>query len=270
MLKSRWIPFISFSLLSAFTPAIGQEYWHCDMKRGFQRARKKEPAIAEIVSRDTTTQKIGLLAQRGVFEFHQNPQLLQNTDGIEAVALTLGLEKEDQVVRERVWQILTSYYKQPILQGKKIRQLYRGDEKFADPIEIKEGNFFFKLFAAVDCSFYEPDGTLHILDFKTGQSDFDVRQGYIYLLLAQYLYPKEKVVASFYNLESCKSSETISASSSQLNAIQLNLAKIAKKHDIQMKQYRDRSIKFDDLFPPNPSEARCQHCQFHTVCQFSA
>jgi len=40
----------------------------------------------------------------------------------------------------------------------------------------------------------EPDGTLHILDFKTGKSEFDRRQAYVYLLAAKYLYPNRSAV----------------------------------------------------------------------------
>jgi len=268
--KSRWMPFASFSLLSEFVPAVEQEYWHCDMKRGFQRVRKKEPAIAAILSRDTTIQRIGLLAQQGIYQFHQDIRFLNDVDGADQVARALNLDQELPVVRERVLQILDNYYSYPILQGKKILNLSRGDEGIPTPIEIRTDNLSFKLFAAIDCLFVEEDGTLHILDFKTGKSGFDLRQGYVYLLMAQYLYPNQQAVASFYNLESCKWSEPITARQLQLNAIQANLARIAQKHDAQTQQYRKNSTKFEQIFPPNPDKGRCKHCQFLSVCDFSA
>lgn len=268
--RSRWLPFSSFSLLSEFVPAVGQEYWHCDMKRGFQRVRKKESAIAAILNQDTTVQRIGLLAQQGVYEFHQDAGLFDDVDGVEQVARTLKLENESLVVRERVLKVLDNYHDYPILRGKKILKLSRGDEGIPTPLEVKAGNFYFKLFAAIDCLFLEQDSTLHILDFKTGKSDFDLRQGYVYLLIASYLYPNQRAVASFYNLESCKWSEPIAASPLQLNAIQSNLARIAQKHEYQTQQYRKNSAEFEQIFPPNPDQRRCKHCQFHSICNFSA
>jgi hypothetical protein len=270
VVKSRWLPFASFSLLSEFAPAVGQEYWHCDMKRGFQRVRKKEPAIAALLNQDTTVQRIGLLSQQGIYEFHQNNRLLDDVDGVDLVAQTLKLEQEVPVVRERVLQVLENYYAQPVLRGKRILKLSRGDEGIPTPLEVQADNLSFKLFAAIDCLFIEEDGKLHILDFKTGRSDFDLRQGYVYLLIASYLYPNQRAVASFYNLESCKWSELITASPLQLNAIQSNLGRIAEKHDAQTQQYRRNPAEFERVFPPNPDKGRCRHCQFHSVCNFSA
>ena len=113
--KPRWIPPASFSILSEFIPAVGQEYWHCDMKRGFKRARKKEPAIAALLGQDTPVQRIGRLAQKGVYEFHQDHRLLEAPDGVAQVAQILQLDQELPVVKERIWQVLDNYHKQPIL-----------------------------------------------------------------------------------------------------------------------------------------------------------
>jgi len=268
--KSRWKPFASFSLLSEFSPPIGQEYWHCDMKRGFGRVRKKEPAIAEILNQDTTSQRIGLLSQQCVYEFHQEPKLLDGIDGARQIAATLQLEHEQTVVRERVLQVIANYQRQPILHGRNIHILNRGDEGIPNPLGVGVGGrILFNLYAAIDCIFIESDRTIHILDLKTGRADFDLRQGYIYLLFARYRYPNQNVVASFYNLESCKWSEPISASSSQLDAIESNLARIAQKHELEKKQYRENSAEFAQIFPANPNQERCQHCQFNSVCTFS-
>lgn len=267
--KSRWIPFASFSLLSEFVSAVGQERWHCDMKRGFNRARKKEPEIAAILSKDTSIQRVGHLAQQGVYEFHQDNQLLNEIKGVEQVAQILQLDQELPIVKERIWSILANYYKQPILQNKKILNLNRGDEGFPTPLEIETTDLPFNLFAAIDCMFLEPDGTLHILDFKTGKPNFDIRQGYVYLLMASYLYPNQKAVASFYNLDTCQWSEKIVATSIQLQVIKSKLDQIAKKHDFQIQQYRRNHDGFAQIFPPNPDHSRCKYCQFNSICEFS-
>jgi len=269
-IKSRWLPFASFSLLAEFSSAVGQEYWHCDMKRGFKRARKKEPEVMALLSQDTTPQRIGLLGQRGIYEFHQNIQLLGSVKGVRQVAALLNLEQEKSAVQERVLQILKNYHQHPILRDKQILKLDRGDEGIPNPFEVRSRNFLFKLFAAIDCIFKEPDGRLHILDFKTGKSGFDLRQGYIYLLTAQYLFPKKKAIASFYNLETCEWSEPLTAESFHLEAIQNNLAKIARKHDLEKRRYRKDPTAFNRIFPPNPDARRCFNCQFHSICNFSA
>lgn len=62
-----WLPFASYNLWSLFAPAVGQEHWHCDMKRGYAKVRKREPDVATVLAEDTVPQTVGLLAQRGVY-----------------------------------------------------------------------------------------------------------------------------------------------------------------------------------------------------------
>ncbi|MGG6297702.1 PD-(D/E)XK nuclease family protein [Leptolyngbya sp. AN02str] len=267
-MKKPWLPFSSYNLWSLFAAPIGQEQWHCDMKRGFAKVRKKQPEVTAILAEDTAPQRVGLLAQRGVYEFHQNTHLLKSLDGVTKVADILQLDKENSDVQARMLDILTSYHENPILLQRRIFSLSRGDEGFPEPIKLYYGNTAFNLFAAIDCILIEPDGTLHILDFKTGKSDFDERQAFVYLLAASYLFSRQRAIASFYNLELCKWSEPITATTSQLNAVRIELARLAQRHEAEKKQYRKNPAEFDRIFPPNPG-FRCQHCQFNSVCKFA-
>lgn len=263
-----WLPFASYNLWSLFKPAVGQESWHCDMKRGFTKARNKEPAIAVLLKQDNTHQRIGHLAQRGVYEFHQDNLLFSRSNAVERVAEILQLSQELDEVQQRVIAILKKYQEHPILFGKEIIALSRGDEGFPEPILIKHGNYSFNLFAAVDCIFEESDGTLHILDFKTGKTAFDRRQGFVYLLAASYLYSQQSAVASFYNLESGKWSKPISATPTQLNAIQIEFVQIAQQHQKDLKHHRQNPNYFAQIFPPNPG-LTCRYCPFNSICQFA-
>lgn len=267
-MKKIWLPFSSYNLWSFFATPVGQEHWQCDMKRGFAKVRKKEPEVAAILTQDTKYQRIGLLAQRGVYEFHQNTHLLKSPDGVTRVARILQLAQEECEVQTRLLGILDNYYKNPILLNKRILSLNRGDEGFPDPINIFYRNTSFNLFAAIDCILLEPGDTLHILDFKTGRSDFDERQAFVYLLAASYLYPQRRAIASFYNLELCKWSEPITATASQLNAVRIELMRLAQRHEWEKKQYRKNPVDFERIFPPNPG-FQCKHCQFNRICQFS-
>jgi PD-(D/E)XK nuclease superfamily len=260
--------FASYHLWSLFSPAVGKEIWHCDRKRGYIKLKKEEPAIKALLEQDTIVQKIGLLAQRGLYEFHQETRLLKTKTGIDQVADILQLKQESETVNLRLRKILENYFEQPILLGKDVIQLLRGDEGFPRSIKLKQGNYEFKLYAAIDCIFREPDGRLHILDFKTGQSDFDRRQAFVYLLACQYLYPDQPAIASFYNLETCQWSEKITATSNQLKALQTELARIAKQHQLEKYQYWKNPDNFAEIFPANP-QFTCQYCQFNTVCQDS-
>lgn len=264
----KWLPFASYNLWLQFSPAVDKERWHCDMKRGFSRARKREPQVEELLNKDNTPQRIGILAQRGVYEFHQDPLILYQKEAVEQVADTLQLDQEPVVVQERVISILEKYKANPILLGKNIIKFSRGDEGFPEPILIVHDNYKINLFAAIDCIFTEEDGTLHVLDFKTGKSDFDRRQGYVYLLAASYLYPQQKAVASFYNLETSNWSEYLSATDAQLNAIERKLVSIAQQHQQQLERYRYNSADFNKIFPPNPGSA-CKHCPLNSICEFS-
>lgn len=263
-----WLPFASFHLWSSFDPAIGQEKLHCDMKRGFSKARSKEPEVAALVNQNNQYQQIGHLAQRGVYEFHQNNLILDRENGLEKVVEALQLRQETEAIQQRIIEVLKRYQELPILLGKEIVLLIRGDEGFPEPILIKNGDYWFNLYAAIDCIFRELDGTLHILDFKTGKSDFDLRQGYVYLLAANYLYPNQPAVASFYNLENGKRSKEITATSAQLKAIQIEFVQIAQKHQKSLKSYRINPDLFAQIFPPNPGEA-CRNCSFNSICENS-
>lgn len=267
-MSNNWLPFASYNLWSLFNSPVGKEEWHCDMKRGFKKVRNKEPKVKALLE-DTVPQKIGKLAQKGVYEFHQNAHLLNQSDGVERVAEILVLNREIDEIKERVFLILNNYYKYPILVGKNICSLSRGDEGIPEPLRIKQGNNIFRLYAPTDCIFTESDGKVHILDFKTGKSDFDRRQAYVYLLAARYLFPNQLAIASFYNLENCSASEIIEANTEKLDFVQIELAEIAKKHEDEKKLYRHKPNYFAKIFPPNTGST-CKYCLFSSICQFSS
>ena len=260
--------FASYNLWSLFSPPIGQEYWHCDMKRGFAKARKKEPQVKALLERDNTPQTIGILAQKGVYEFHQDSSMLERTDAVERLAEILQLNQELPEVRARVIAILKKYHENPILLDKRIVKLHRGDEGFPKPILVWYDRYPFNLYAAIDCIYRERGGRLHILDFKTGKSDFDRRQAFVYLQAIYYLYPEQPAIASFYNLETGKASDPIEATEVQLQAIRAELKQIAQQHQEDLKAYWRSPASFAKIFPPNPGVA-CRYCPFKSICQFS-
>jgi PD-(D/E)XK nuclease superfamily len=262
-----WLPFASYILWSLFSPPIGHESWHCDMKRGFTKARKREPQVAELLAKDNIPQLIGHLAQQGVYEIHRDEQMHKQKDIVKLAAI-LQLETQADDVQQRVLQILIKYLDNPILAGQNIVQLSRGDEGFPKPILIQHGSYIFNLYAAIDCIFREQDETLHILDFKTGKTDFDRRQGFVYLLAASYLYPQQLAVASFYNLETGRWSERMTATPAQLNAVQIELERISQQHQKDLQRYRKNPVEFRRIFPPNPG-FNCQYCPFNCICEFS-
>ncbi|CAN1210767.1 PD-(D/E)XK endonuclease-like domain-containing protein [Tumidithrix helvetica PCC 7403] len=265
---NKWLPFASYGLMAELIPPVGQESFHCDMQRGYKRARKKELEVSALLAKDTTPQRIGLLAQKGVYEFHQHPEFISQEYEVENLAEILKLDEESYLVEQRVTQILCNYRDNPVLLDKNIIRLSRGDEGVPDGLEINSHNYLFRLFAAIDCIFEDTDGTLCILDFKTGKSNFDFRQAYIYLLAATYLYPDRKTSALFYNLESCKWSDRITASPIHLSALQTELARIAKSHELEKKRYHREPERFAEIFTPNPGFA-CKYCPFNSICSFS-
>ncbi len=223
---------------------------------------QKSPAIA------TIWQKVGKLAQQGVYEFHRDPLLLRHPRGVDRVADRLYLYYEILPVRQRVMHILQQYRAAPWLVGKDILVLNHGDEPLPDPIEIEIDNDRFELFAAVDCLLRERDGSIHIVDFKTGQADFDRRQAYVYLLAMSYLYPDCQAVASFYNLETKISSELIIATAEELARVARKLADIARLHQQQLQTYRNDPACFDRVFPPHPGH-HCDRCPASYQCNYS-
>jgi hypothetical protein len=270
-------PFASYHLWSLVAPAEGQQRWHCQMRRGFIKAKQHEPQVKALLKNVSSSQRIGLLAQRGVYEFHYNPRLLKAANGVEKVAELLKLSESSEEVRQRVMQILKNYYSSPILSDKRILLLTRGDEGFPKAIAIEKENYTFRLYAAMDCVFIERDPsfesiphipTLHILDFKTGKSPFDQRQALVYLLAARYLYPGYQAVASFYNLEFNKKSELIAISNNELDNIEYELADIAQKHQQDMYLFHEEPQVFSIIFPPNPGY-HCRFCPFISICKFS-
>jgi len=264
----KWLPFVSYGLMAEFIPAVRQESFHCDMQRGYKRGRKKEAAVATLLAKDTTPQRIGLLAQQGVYEMHQSPEMIHQENGVDNLAHILRLDEESYTVQQRITQILYNYRDRPVLSDKSVISLTRGDEGFPEGLEISERNYLFRLYAAIDCIFEDTDGTICILDFKTGKSDFDARQAYIYLLAATYIYPNRKIAAYFYNLESCKWSDRVTANLIHLSALQAELARIAKVHELEQSRYRNEPELFAEIFSPNPGFA-CKYCLFNSICSFS-
>jgi hypothetical protein len=238
------------------------------MRRGFTKAKQQEPQVMALSRNITPSQRIGLLAQKGIYEFHHNLHLLRKSDGVERVAQLLRLEDCVQEVQSRVRQILRNYQNSPLLLGKRILLLTRGDEGFPKPILIEQGDYRFRLYAAMDCIFTESAGILHILDFKTGKSPFDRRQALVYLLAVRYLYPGHEAIASFYNLEFCNQSEIIKVTQSELDGVEFELAQIAKKHQQDLRKYEQEDQNFSTIFPPNPGH-HCRYCPFNSICEFS-
>ncbi|BAY62979.1 hypothetical protein NIES22_30550 [Calothrix brevissima NIES-22] len=267
-MKKRWLPSASYNLWSLSNPRVGQEFWFCDMKRGFKKVRQKEAQVKALLDQDNNHQRIGKLAQAGVYEFYQHPQFLFQSQGVVKVVELLKLNQEPEAVQERVILIIEKYFNNPILQGKQIIQLSKGDEELFSPIAIQEGTYSFNLYAPTDCVFKDNDGKIHILDFKTGNSEFDKRQAYVYLLAASYLYPQQTLIASFYNLETSQASDIITATEEELRFVQIELSDIAKKHEIEKNRYRENPSDFAKIFPPNPGKS-CNYCTFNSICKFS-
>jgi hypothetical protein len=242
------------------------------MKRGFGKVRNQEPSIEPLTKQDNIAQAIGHFAQRGVYEFQQNPTLLSSADGVEKVGKILGLDDRIETVRDKILEILQGYRDRPILSDKNVFLLQRGDEGFPPPITIGSGANKFNLFASFDCIFIEPDGKLHILDFKTGKSLFDKRQAYVYLLAAKFLYPDKRAIASFYNLESQVLSESIELSNMAFESLQIELFNLANKLQQKKRYYSQNKDKFSQIFPANPSQG-CRYCNFNfnfnSICEFA-
>ncbi len=272
--------FASYYLWSQFEPALGWEDTHCQMQRGWRSTlgAKQSESIATSPVAASIWQKVGKLAQQGVYEFHQDPLLLKHPRGCERVADRLYLYYELAAVRDRVMQILRQYQAQPWLLGQEILLLNRGDEPLPAPIDIRVGDDTFQLFTAFDCvvrSVVKVPGSattdraqIQIVDFKTGLADFDRRQADVYLLAGSYLYPEYEVVASFYNLETMTSSELITATPERLTEIAQKLAQIAQLHQQQLREYQLDPDCFDLLFPAHPG-THCRACSFNYRCGYA-
>jgi PD-(D/E)XK nuclease superfamily len=273
------VDFASYHLWSQFEPALGWEGTHCQMQRGWKSIHPpdRQESIATPLTA-TIWQKVGKLAQQGVYEFHQDPLLLKHPRGSERVADRLYLYYEIGTVRDRVMQILRQYQAQPWLLGRDLLQLNRGDEPLPQAIDIRVADDTFQLFAAFDCVVREVvqvSGStstnrdrIHIIDFKTGLADFDRRQADVYLLAGSYLYPDCELVASFYNLETMTSSELITATPDRLAEIAHKLAQIAHLHQQQLREYHSNPDCFDRLFPPHPG-THCRACSFNYRCNYA-
>jgi hypothetical protein len=270
--------FASYHLWSQFEPALGWEDTHCQMQRGWrwtQTARSDDSQ--NIPFTETIWQKVGKLAQQGVYEFHRDPLLLKHPRGCERVADRLYLYYEVAVVRDRVMQILQQYQADPWLRDREIIMLNRGDEPIPPAIEVGIAEFKFYLYAAFDCIIQAKDGDsvaqsrpqIQIIDFKTGLAEPDLRQADVYLLAGSYLYPDFDVVAGFYNLETMSSSALITATPERLNEIACKLVQIAKLHQQQLQAYQLDPDSFDLLFPPHPG-THCRACNFNYRCTYAA
>ena len=238
------------------------------MQRGLRwtqpaRSDDQPPPVTE-----TIWQKVGKLAQQGVYEFHQDPLLLKHPSGCERIADRLYLYYEIATIRDRVIQILRQYQADPWLLDRDILVLNRGDEPIPPPIVLEVDGYQFHLLAAFDCIVRSIDNSIHIIDFKTGLAAPDLRQAEVYLLACTYLYPERTPVASFYNLETMTSSQLITATDDSLAQTARKLAQIAKLHQQQLQAYQTNTDCFDRLFPPHPG-THCRSCPVNYRCTYS-
>ncbi len=262
--------FASYHLWSQFEPAIGWEDTHCQMQRGLRWNRSaRSDELQSLPLTETIWQKVGKLAQQGVYEFHRDRLLLKHPNGCERIADRLYLYYEIATVRERVMQILRQYQADPWLLDRDLIVLNRGDEPIPPPIVVRVDDYQFHLLAAVDCIVRSIDNCIHIIDFKTGLAAPDPRQADVYLLACTYLYPDCTPLASFYNLETMTSSEPIAATDESLAQTARKLAQIAQLHQQQLHQYQQSPDCFDRLFPPHPG-THCRACPVHYRCSYSA
>ncbi len=267
-MHNSYRPFVSYSLLSATIPQSGKAKLHCHLKRGFNRARKKDLEVEPLLSVDNSHQRIGKLSQRIVYEFFHHPELLNDPQGIVIMASYFNLAWEFPDSHRRLIKIIENYYHYPFLKDKEVITLLKGDEDLPKGIPLEFGNYQFQLVAQFDCVCLEQDQTIHIVDFKTGKGDFDRRQGYIYLLAASYLYPDRPAICSFYNLETRVQSPPLTATPEILNSYLEELAKVSQRNEQELAEFRRDSTLFLSLYPPNPGVA-CKNCNFASICDFS-
>ncbi len=259
---------VSYSLWSQFQPQLGKEEYHCHHKRGFIRAKAGEPKVKELKAKDTTPQKIGKLAQKAVYYFYHHPEFLSR-EGINYIAKeVLNLQQESEEVQSRLQKILEQYLHYPFLQDKLVLSLTSGEENHSSNVILKDDYRQGKLFFAYDCILKREDEGIHIIDFKTGKSQFkpDIRQALVYLLAGKILYPNETVTASFYHLELAQESESYSATDEELNLVAKNLLDIAQTNQKQIKRYHQFPDSFNQMFPASPGKV-CNHCPFTSICE---
>jgi PD-(D/E)XK nuclease superfamily len=263
---------VSYKLLSLLSPAPGKAQWHCHLKRGFYVAKKQDIEVKECTKNDLPAQKIGILAQRGVYEFWKNPQYLKDLSGVDWAIEQLQLINELPEVQKKVTAILQDYHERPFLKDKDVITCESGIHYDPHRFKIEHGSAQFALSAQIDCSYAEPDGTFHIVDFKTGNSSinsFDPRQLYIYLLAASYLHPGRLAVASFYHIETGEQSKIFSATLEILEAYRIELFNAICRLEKEKKLYHDSPEIFLDIYPPNPALNICTYCNYQSVCEFA-
>lgn len=268
--------YASYLIWSEYAPQAGKEEYYCHLKQYWSRIKKHDLRVKPLLA-DTPQQLVGKLAQRGVFEFHQQPDLLESPLGLEQVIDLLQLNQQIELVRIKVTEILIKYQNQPALKNKSILFLNPGNtNEIPQPISLCFSNYNFNLFASFDCVLKEDDKTIHIVDLKTGNhqqphtrlSNYDNRQAHVYLLAASYLYPNYSAVFSFYNLETQQWSRQYHQNPSLLEITLEKLAIVAKRHQQDRRKYEAYPNEFSKIFRPHPGLA-CHYCQFTSICSFA-
>lgn len=268
---------VSYSLWREFSPQLGYETNHCHKKRWFKRIKK----IPEL---DNDYQKVGKLAQKIVYHLYQNPQYL-NIESIDLIMFDqMNLKQESEIIQSKIFDISKLYIQNPFLLDKKVIEFDYGNDTKPNKINInsKLGNYV--LYYLFDCIIEDEDQVLHIIDFKTGNSKPDVRQAYVYLVVADALskqknfpYQNKQFRASFYNLESCQQSSIYTLDQDELQLIKDNLGKIAFAHEQEKKEYQQKEREYfnqaeflkeftNKKFPASVGNF-CQNCAYINNCQ---
>jgi PD-(D/E)XK nuclease superfamily len=235
-------------------------------------SKKQDAEVQKCRASDLPAQRVGILAQRGVYEFWKAPQYLEDSTGVDWAIQKLQLHNELPEVCQQVTTILQSYHEKPFLKNKNVITCESGIDYDPHTFKIEHGNTQFALSAQIDCSYSEPDGTFHIVDFKTGKSSidsFDSRQLYIYLLAANSLHPDRPAVASFYHIETGEQSKLFSATPEILEAYRIELFNIMCRLEKEKQLLIDFPDVFLEVYPPNPDPNICRYCNYQSVCEFA-
>jgi hypothetical protein len=266
--------FISYELLSVVVPAADLLQNHCHVRRGFAVARQHEPQVRECANHDRPIERVKILVQKAVYQFWKNPQYLTDRNGIKWVSDRLNLSKESSDVRKRVLSILEFYFQSPFLADKNVNTCESGG--ICDPLvfEMNRGDRTVLLQAQIDCSYWEEDGTLHLVIFKTGHQPLDPisdrRQLYVCLLAASYWYPDRRAIASIYNLETGEKSPVLSATPAILDAYRIELWDASDRLQQEEELYRQVPDRFFDIYPRPFDLSICSDCNYKPICSVSS
>ena len=175
-------------------------------------------------------------------------------------------KEETDAIKERVLECVDNFANSAIV--KTIKSVPFLNWKPIDTLDTFQIDDL-KVWCAVDFAYTDPDGVLHIIDWKTGSEKKDALRFqlgcYALYALEKWFTPIEKIAPHGVFLYDGARMSDFSVDAALLVSVKDQILTSAQAMKAKLKDVANNVAEEED-FPCNPNEYNCRNCNFREVC----